>query len=66
MPLPSPPPQVRDLRRLIELYSRWQERVFPYCSYDDFIAKLEKLSSSMLLRVRTDSASWERRAAATA
>jgi hypothetical protein len=36
-------PQVRDLRRLLEMYQRWQRRLFPHCSFQDFQEKLEKL-----------------------
>ncbi len=43
---------MRDLRRLLELYQRWQMRIFPYCGFDEFVEKLEKLSSSAHLRVR--------------
>jgi len=46
---------VRDLRRLIELYHRWQLRLFPHCTYDEFISKLEKLSNKYVLKV---SRSW--------
>jgi hypothetical protein len=55
-PPPTPPaarPQVRDLRRLIELYQRWQQRVFPSIPFDEFIGKLEKMSGTMVLRVRS-------------
>lgn len=43
---------MRDLRRLIEMYQRWQLRVFPGITFDEYIAKLEAMSSSMVLRVR--------------
>lgn len=43
--------QVRDLRRLIELYQRWQHRVFPHGSFDAFQATLERLSGKGELRV---------------
>jgi len=42
--------EVADLGRLLGMYSRWQRQVFPFCSYDDFIAKLDKLSSSAILK----------------
>jgi hypothetical protein len=44
--------QVADLQRLLEMYSRWQQRIFPHCPFDDFIARLEKLSSSHILKVQ--------------
>lgn len=44
-----------DLRRLLELYGRWQRRLFPHCEFDDFVERLEKLSSSSTLKVRPKS-----------
>jgi hypothetical protein len=44
-------PQVRDLRRLIEFYQRWQHRVFPHGTFDAFQNTLEKLSSKGEMRV---------------
>jgi hypothetical protein len=43
---------VNDLRRLLEMYQRWQQRIFPHCPFDDFIQKLEKLSSCHMIKVR--------------
>ncbi|KAL6753844.1 replication fork protection component Swi3-domain-containing protein [Haematococcus lacustris] len=43
--------EVSDLQRLLEMYSRWQQRVFPHCAFDDFVTRLEKLSSSHMLKV---------------
>lgn len=40
-----------DLQTLLEMYVRWQQRIFPHCSFDDFIAKLEKLGSSNIVKV---------------
>ncbi|GFH32278.1 Swi3 domain-containing protein [Haematococcus lacustris] len=42
--------EVSDLQRLLEMYSRWQQRVFPHCAFDDFVTRLEKLSSSHMLK----------------
>jgi hypothetical protein len=52
-PLPHHPIKVRDLRRLIELYQRWQHRVFPHGTFDAFQATLEKLSGKGEMRVRS-------------
>ena len=38
--------EASDLRRLLELYKRWQDRIFPHCSFDNFIASMEKLGST--------------------
>jgi hypothetical protein len=43
--------QVRDLRRLLELYQRWQPRVFNHCSYNQFEQTLEKMSGTHALKV---------------
>lgn len=51
---PSPNPcqargkghEVSDLRRLLELYMRWQQRVFPGVEFDRFIADVERLSGT--------------------
>ena len=40
-----------DLQRLLEMYARWQQRIFPYGSFDDFIVKLEKVGSSATAKV---------------
>ncbi|KAF5838213.1 replication fork protection component Swi3-domain-containing protein [Dunaliella salina] len=42
--------EVGDLQRLLEMYARWQQRIFPYGSFDDFIFKLEKLGSSAIVK----------------
>lgn len=44
--------QVRDLRRLLELYQRWHPRVFNACDYNQFEATLEKMSGTHPLKVR--------------
>uniref|UniRef100_A0A383WQ18 Chromosome segregation in meiosis protein 3 domain-containing protein n=1 Tax=Tetradesmus obliquus TaxID=3088 RepID=A0A383WQ18_TETOB len=44
--------EVRDLRRLLELYQRWQPRVFNHCSYNQFEQTLEKMSGAHALKVR--------------
>ncbi|KAK2075735.1 hypothetical protein QBZ16_001476 [Prototheca wickerhamii] len=38
--------EVSDLRRLLELYMRWQQRVFPGVEFDRFIADVERLSGT--------------------
>lgn len=44
-------PQVRDLRRLLELYQRWHPRLFNYCDYNQFESSLEKMSGTNALKV---------------
>jgi hypothetical protein len=55
---------VRDLRRLLELYQRWQPRVFNHCSYNQFEQTLEKMSGTHALKVRHSSGSSNKAAAA--
>ena len=33
------------------MYARWQQRVFPHKSFDEFILSLEKMSSTHALKV---------------
>ncbi|KAL0052378.1 hypothetical protein WJX82_001174 [Trebouxia sp. C0006] len=40
-----------DLRRLLEMYIGWQQRIFPYAPFDAFIEGLEKLGSSYVLKM---------------
>jgi hypothetical protein len=42
--------EVSDLRRLLELYKRWQDRVFPHGEFDHFIFAVEKLSGSNIVK----------------
>lgn len=42
--------EVADLRRLLEMYSRWQGRVFPHGSFDNFIASLEKIGAANVVK----------------
>ncbi|GAB4818628.1 hypothetical protein N2152v2_005674 [Parachlorella kessleri] len=42
--------EASDLRRLLEMYKRWQERIFPSTTFDDFIMRLERLSGTAKLR----------------
>lgn len=42
--------ETSDLRRLLELYKRWQNRIFPDVQFDHFIASLEKLGSSNIVK----------------
>lgn len=39
-----------DLRRLLEMYKRWQDRIFPGVEFDSFIGDVEKLSNSNILK----------------
>lgn len=41
--------EATDLRRLLEMYKRWQDRVFPHGSFDNFISTVEKMSSSHIV-----------------
>lgn len=64
-PPPSPRPsrlQVADLRRLLELYQRWQMRFYPHCDFDTFVTKLEKSGRSRAIKVRVGAGGgvWER------
>jgi hypothetical protein len=43
--------QVRDLRRLLELYQRWHPRLFNHCDYNQFETTLEKMSGSNAIKV---------------
>lgn len=43
--------QVRDLRRLLELYQRWHPRLFNHCDYNQFESTLEKMSGTNALKV---------------
>jgi len=49
--LGRPGNEARDLRRLLELYERWQRRIFPYCDFAGFVDRLERLSGTMVMRV---------------
>jgi hypothetical protein len=51
--------EVSDLRRLLELYKRWQQRLFPFGDFDAFIDSVEKIGhghvvKSELHEMRTD------------
>lgn len=43
--------QAGDLKRLLELYVSWQQRVLPFSTFDAFLEALEKLGSSYVLKV---------------
>ena len=45
------PTKVRDLRRLLEMYQRWQTRLFNAYDFNKFEAALEKLSGTNALKV---------------
>ncbi|KAI3426907.1 hypothetical protein D9Q98_006851 [Chlorella vulgaris] len=38
--------EASDLRRLLEMYKRWQDRVFPHGEFDAFICGVERLSGT--------------------
>lgn len=43
--------QLRDVRNLLEGYTRWQKRVFPSVTLVEFLEKVEKLGTSRHLKV---------------
>ena len=43
--------QAGDLKRLLELYVSWQQRILPFSTFDAFLEALEKLGSSYVLKV---------------
>ena len=43
--------QAGDLKRLLELYIGWQQRILPFSNFDVFLEALEKLGSSYVLKV---------------
>lgn len=43
--------QAGDLKRLLELYVGWQQRILPFSTFDAFLEALEKLGSSYVLKV---------------
>ncbi|EFJ50730.1 hypothetical protein VOLCADRAFT_103804 [Volvox carteri f. nagariensis] len=47
--------EVADLRRLLELYQRWQTRFYPHCDFDTFVTKLEKAGRSRLVKAKMGS-----------
>lgn len=42
--------ELSDLRRLLEMYKRWQDRVFPHGSFDNFIATVEKIGAANVVK----------------
>ena len=46
----GPGHEVADLRRLLEMYKRWQDRIFPSADCDRFIVDVEKLSGTNVLK----------------
>eukprot|EP00775_Hariotina_reticulata_P005118 gene5118-5358_t len=44
--------EVRDLRRLLELYQRWQPRVFNHGSYNQFEQAVEKMSGTHAVKLK--------------
>eukprot|EP00198_Chlamydomonas_reinhardtii_P001548 XP_001690884.1 predicted protein [Chlamydomonas reinhardtii] len=47
--------EVADLRRLLELYQRWQMRFYPHCDFDTFVTKLEKSGRSRAIKSKMHS-----------
>ncbi len=43
--------KVADLRRLLELYQRWQTRFYPHGDFESFVTKLEKAGRSRVVKV---------------
>lgn len=43
--------QAGDLKRLLDMYVSWQQRVLPFSTFDAFVEALEKLGSSYVLKV---------------
>jgi hypothetical protein len=46
----GPGHEVADLRRVLEMYKRWQDRIFPSAEFDHFLVDVEKLSGSNVLK----------------
>jgi hypothetical protein len=44
--------QGSDLRRLLEMYERWQRNLFPSLSFDQFIAGVEGIGRTAEVKVR--------------
>lgn len=42
--------EVSDLRRLLEMYKRWQQRLFPFADFDAFIDSVEKIGYSHIVK----------------
>ncbi|KAL4423420.1 hypothetical protein ABPG77_009998 [Micractinium sp. CCAP 211/92] len=42
--------EASDLRRLLEMYKRWQDRIFPHGEFDAFIGSLERISGTNVLK----------------
>jgi Replication Fork Protection Component Swi3 len=42
--------ELSDLRRLLEMYKRWQDRVFAHGSFDNFIATVEKIGAANIVK----------------
>lgn len=43
--------QASDLRKLLEMYAGWQEKILPHVSFDDFIDEMESMGKSYVLKV---------------
>eukprot|EP01025_Chloroclados_australasicus_P023084 TRINITY_DN23541_c0_g2_i1.p3 TRINITY_DN23541_c0_g2~~TRINITY_DN23541_c0_g2_i1.p3 ORF type:complete len:125 (-),score=20.81 TRINITY_DN23541_c0_g2_i1:416-790(-) len=43
--------KAHDLRKLIEGYRRWQLQFFPYCGFEEFTTKLERVGATFQTKV---------------
>jgi hypothetical protein len=43
--------EASDLRRLLEMYKRWQERIFPSLPFDEFIDRVEDLGRTKMVQL---------------
>jgi len=43
--------EISDTRKLLEQFKRWQLRVFPLSDFDTFIAEIEKMSTSNIVKM---------------
>ena len=46
--------QASDLRRLLEMYKRWQQRFFPQHGFDEALDNIAQLGRSSRIRVLPD------------
>lgn len=43
--------ELSKIRKLLELYKRWNDRVYPHAAFDKFIADTEELSKSSVVKL---------------
>lgn len=51
MPIKRSSFKAGDLRRLLEMYERWQHDLFPYLGFDNFLAEVEKIGKTAFVKV---------------